>query len=79
MKMHRVVAVAVFPGEIGAPPAPPAAGDDTSGTDETRPGYERAAGLVEAGDCEDALGILEDPNRTESGNPGVPNRLGYRS
>ena len=78
MKRHWILAVAVFFGAIGAPPAAPAAGDEeTSGTDETRSGYERAAGLVEAGDYEDALRILEDLNRAESGNADVLNMLGY--
>ena len=78
MKKHWVLAMVVSLGAIGAPPAAPAAGDeDTGGTDETRSGYERAVGRVEAGDYEDALEILEDLNRTESGNPDVLNMLGY--
>ena len=78
MKMHWILAVAVSLGAIGAPPAGLAAGDeDTSGTDETRSGYEQAVRLVEAGDYRDALEILEVLNRTESGNPDVLNMLGY--
>ena len=78
MKKHWILAVAVFFAAIGAPPTAPAAGDEeTSGTDETRSGYERAVGLVEAGDYEDALRILEDLNRAESGNADVLNMLGY--
>ena len=77
-KMQRALVLAVSLGTIGAPGAVPAAGnDDTGGTDETRSGYERAVGLVEAGDYEDALEILEDLNRTESGNADVLNMLGY--
>ena len=78
MKRHRILAVAVFFGAIGALPTAPAAGDEeTSGTDETRSGYERAVGLVEAGDYEDALRILVDLNQVESGNADVLNMLGY--
>jgi len=78
MKKQWILAVALSLGAFGAAPAGLAAGDeDTSGTDETRSGYERAVGLVEAGDYEDALRILEDLNRTESGNADVLNMLGY--
>ena len=78
MNRQWALAVAVSLVAIGAPAAAPAAGDeDTSGTEETRSGYERAVGLVEAGDYGDALAILEDLNRTESGNADVLNMLGY--
>ena len=78
MNRHWILAVAVSVGAIGAPPAALAAGDeDTDGTEETRTGYERAVGLVEAGDYDDALEILVDLNRTESGNADVLNMLGY--
>ena len=78
MNRHWILAVAVSVGAIAAPPPILAAGDeDTGGTEETRSGYERAVGLVEAGDYEDALEILEELNRTESGNADVLNMLGY--
>ena len=78
MKRHWILAVAVSLVVIGTPSPAPAAGDeDTSGTDETRSGYERAVKLVEAADYEDALEILEKLNREESGNADVLNMLGY--
>ena len=78
MKRHWILAVAVSLLVIGTPSPAPAAGDeDTSGTDETRSGYERAVKLVEAADYEDALEILEKLNREESGNADVLNMLGY--
>ena len=78
MKRHWILAVAVSLVVIGTPSPAPAAGDeDTSGTDETRSGYERAVKLVEAADFEDALEILENLNRSEPGNADVLNMLGY--
>jgi len=78
MKKHWALAVAVSLAVIGGPSPATAAGDeDTSGTDEIRSGYERAVGLVEAGDYEDALRILEDLNQAEPGNADVLNMLGY--
>ena len=78
MRMHWVLALAVSLGAIGGPPAILAAGDDdTSGSDETRSGYERAVKLVEAADYEDALEILERLNREAPGNADVLNMLGY--
>ena len=56
---------------------PPAGGDDTSGTEETRSAYEQAVDLVEAAEYEDALQVLEKLNREESGNADVLNMLGY--
>ena len=78
MKTHWALTLAVSLAVIGAPPAAPAAGEDeTSGTEETRSGYERAVELVEAADYQDALRILEELNREESGNADVLNMLGY--
>ena len=78
MRKHWALAVAVSLGAICAPPAAPAAGgDDTSGSDETRSGYEQAVELVEAADYEDAIRILDKLNRKESGNADVLNMLGF--
>ena len=78
MKTHWTLALATALGAIGAPAAAPGASDDeTSGTERTRSAYERAVKLVEEADYADALPVLEELNREESGNPDVLNMLGF--
>ena len=53
-----------------------AAGSGTTGNTAT---LSDAIDLVESGDYEEALDLLEDLNRRESGNPDTLNMLGYAS
>lgn len=53
-----------------------AAGSDTTGNTAT---LSDAIDLVESGDYAEALVLLEDLNRRESGNPDTLNMLGYAS
>ena len=50
-----------------------AAGSGTTGNTAT---LSDAVDLVESGDYEEALDLLEDLNRRESGNPGYPQHAG---
>ena len=52
-------------------------GGDSNGETQPRSGYERAVELVETGDHEEAILILEELSREEPGNPDVHNMLGY--
>lgn len=78
MKKHLILALAVCLAGLGAPSVATAAGGGgTSGSEPTRTRYERAVGLVEAADYEDAIRILEKLKRKSPRDPDVLNLLGY--
>ena len=76
MRKRLTLAMAVFLALAGSALA---AGSTTGNTESSPSSYARAEELIEAADYEDALAILEELNREESGNPDVLNLLGYAS
>ena len=78
MKRHWVLAVARSLAAVGAPPASTAAGaEDASGGAEIRSSYEQAVRRVESAEYEDALKTLKALNRSEPGDAGILDMLGY--
>ena len=76
MRTRLTLALAAFLALAGSALA---AGSTTGNTESDPLSYAQAEELIEAADYGDALAILEELNREESGNPDVLNLLGYAS
>ena len=76
MRTRLTLALAAFLALAGSALA---AGSTTGNTGSDLSSYAQAEEFIEADDYEDALAILEELNREESGNADVLNLLGYAS